>query len=80
MVTPADVIARDPEVIVASWCGKKANLGRIAERPGWGDTPAVRRGHIYGIKAPDILQPGPSLIHGARQLAAIIASAAEGRD
>lgn len=77
VVSPADVIARDPEVIVASWCGKKANLVRIAQRPGWGNVAAVSQQRIHEIKAPDILQPGLSLIHGARQLAAFIAATAD---
>jgi iron complex transport system substrate-binding protein len=79
VVAPEDVIARDPELIVASWCGKKANLARIAQRPGWEGVAAVRHNRIHEIKAPDILQPGLSLIHGARQLAAFIAEAAESR-
>jgi iron complex transport system substrate-binding protein len=72
IVTSEDVLAADPELIVASWCGKKANLARIAARPGWDAVSAVRRGHIHEIKAPDILQPGPSLVHGAMQLARMI--------
>ncbi len=75
VVSGEDVVARDPEVIVASWCGKKANLARIAARPGWQGVSAIRTGRIHEIKAPDILQPGPSLVHGARQLAAFIAAA-----
>ena len=79
IVTAEEVVRRDPEVIVASWCGKKANLGRIAARPGWADVTAVRNGRIHEIKAPDILQPGPSLLHGARHLAAFITAAAAPR-
>ena len=75
VVEPGAVIGADPEVIVASWCGKKARLERIAQRPGFDAVTAVRTGRIHEIKAPDILQPGPSLIHGARQLAAFIAAA-----
>ena len=71
-VTSEQVIARDPEVIVASWCGKKARLEKIAARTGWHRITAVKTGELHEIKAPDILQPGPSLVHGARQLAAII--------
>lgn len=72
VVQPGDVLAAEPEVIIASWCGKKARLERIAARPGWDALPAVRDGHLYEIKSADILAPGPSLVHGARQLAAII--------
>ncbi|MGE5594658.1 MAG: cobalamin-binding protein [Hyphomicrobiales bacterium] len=70
------VPARDPDVIVASWCGKKVRPERIVARPGWERVAAVRNGQVHEIKAPDILQPGPSLVHGARQLAAIIRAAA----
>lgn len=72
IVTSEDVVQRRPEIIVASWCGKKANLERIRNRPGWSDIPAVKHGQIYEIKAPDILQPGLSLVHGAEQLGAMI--------
>lgn len=76
VVEPGEVVRRDPEVIVASWCGKKANLARIRARPGWEAISAVRQGRVYEIKSADILQPGPSLLHGLRQLAAHIAAAA----
>ncbi len=72
VVDPAEVVRRDPEVIIASWCGKKARLERIAARPGWEGISAVRAGRLHEIKSPDILAPGPSLLHGARQLAAIL--------
>lgn len=72
VVDGAEVVRRDPEVIVASWCGKKARLERIAARPGWEAVSAVRAGRLFEVKSPDILAPGPSLLYGARQLAAII--------
>lgn len=75
VVDADEVVRRDPEIIVASWCGKKARLEKIAARPGWEGVSAVRAGRLYEVKSPDILAPGPSLIHGARQLAAIIAGA-----
>ena len=77
IVQAEEVLARDPEVIVASWCGKKARLERIGARPGWGAMAAVRSGRIFEIKAPDILQPGPSLVHGARLLASYTAACAK---
>lgn len=75
IVDDARIIERDPEVVVASWCGKKARLERIAARPGWEQVPAVREGRLHEIKAPDILQPGPSLIEGARLLSELLAPA-----
>ncbi len=74
-VTSEEVIAAAPGVIAASWCGKRARLDKIAARPGWDLIPAVRAGRIHEIKAPDILQPGLSLLHGARTLAKIVAAA-----
>ena len=73
IVQPDEVIRRAPDVIVASWCGKKVRPERIAARPGWSDVPAVRGGHIYEIKSANILQPGPAaLTDGIRQLHDII--------
>jgi iron complex transport system substrate-binding protein len=63
------VLARDPEVIIASWCGKAMKKRTIVERPGWDRVSAVRRDHIYEVKSTYILQPGPaSLTEGVRQL------------
>lgn len=69
IVESDEVARRRPDIVIASWCGKKARLERIASRPGWEDVPAVRNGDIFEVKAPDILQPGLSLIHGAHQIA-----------
>ncbi|MGH9600646.1 MAG: cobalamin-binding protein [Terracidiphilus sp.] len=77
VVDPAAVLARDPEVILASWCGKKVNTREIASRPGWAALSAVRSGHIYEIPSDCILQPGPaSLTEGVRQLHAVLARVA----
>ena len=69
-IVSADVVAeRDPEVIVASWCGKAVKKRTIVERKGWSAVSAVRQDHIYEIKSTYILQPGPaSLTDGVRQL------------
>ena len=56
------VIAAAPDVILASWCGKKVRPEKIAGRPGWGAIPAVRSGRIVEIKSPIILQPGPAAL------------------
>ena len=73
IVDPAAVIARNPEVIVASWCGKAMRKRTIVERPGWDAIDAVRHDRIHEIKSTYILQPGPaSLTEGVRQLHAIL--------
>lgn len=62
IVTQAAVLAAVPEVILASWCGKKMVPARIAGRAGWESLPAVRTGRIVEIKSPLILQPGPAAL------------------
>jgi iron complex transport system substrate-binding protein len=71
------VAAWDPEIIIASWCGKAMKKRTIVERPGWDRVSAVRNDHIYEIKSTYILQPGPaSLTEGVAQLQMHIARAA----
>jgi iron complex transport system substrate-binding protein len=78
VVQPADVAARDPQVIIASWCGKAVKKKAIVEREGWSQVSAVRGDQIYEIKSTYILQPGPaSLTDGVRQLHAIIRKSVE---
>jgi len=73
IVTPEAVAARDPEVIVASWCGKVMRKLTILGRPGWENVSAVRADRIYEIKSTYILQPGPaSLTEGVTRLHACI--------
>jgi len=62
IVDPGAVIAAMPDVIIASWCGKKVRVGTIAGRPGWDVVPAVRQGRIVEIKSPILLQPGPAVL------------------
>jgi iron complex transport system substrate-binding protein len=76
IVSAADVIARAPDIIIGSWCGKKFRPEKVVKRPGFERVPAVRRGALHEIKSPLILQPGPAaLTDGLAALAAIIAGA-----
>lgn len=59
---PDNVIARKPDIIIGSWCGRKFRPEQVAERPGWADIPAVANNHLYEIKSPLILQPGPAAL------------------
>jgi iron complex transport system substrate-binding protein len=69
IVDPAEVVRRDPEIVFASWCGKRMKKSTIVNRPGWDQITAVRRDRIHEIKSTYILQPGPaSLTDGVRQL------------
>ena len=62
-----------PQVILASWCGKKFRPERVAARAGWDAIPAVRDGELHEIKSADILQPGPAaLTDGVRRVHEIL--------
>ena len=75
IVDPAEVVRRDPEVIFASWCGKKMKKATIQQRTGWDAIAAVRQDRIFEIKSTYILQPGPaSLTDGVRQIHDILAA------
>jgi iron complex transport system substrate-binding protein len=62
IVSPDTVRAAAPDVILASWCGKKVVADKIRQRPGWSEIPAVRANRIIEIKSPLILQPGPAAL------------------
>ena len=73
IVDPCEVVRRNPEIILASWCGKAVRSERIVARRGWDQIDAVRSGHIYEVKSPIILQPGPaSLTDGVRKIHSIL--------
>ena len=70
---PQEVVRRQPDIIIGSWCGKKFQPSQVAQRPGWEGVPALRHGHVYEIKSADILQPGPAALgDGLRQLHEIV--------
>jgi len=74
IVNPAEVIARDPQVIIGSWCGRQVKKNLIRAREGWTNISAVRDDQLYEVKSTYILQPGPAaLTEGLRQLHAILA-------
>jgi len=73
IVDPAEVARRDPQVVLASWCGKKMRKATIHSRPGWDAVSAVRDDRIFEIKSTYVLQPGPaSLTDGVRQMHEIL--------
>jgi iron complex transport system substrate-binding protein len=79
IVESSEVIRRNPDVIIASWCGKMVRKEKIVAREGWNAINAVRDGHIYEIKSTYILQPGPaSLTEGVEQLHRVLGRAATG--
>ncbi len=68
-----EVIRRDPEIILASWCGKMFKKKKMLERKGWDTIQAVKTDRIYEIKSEIILQPGPAaLLEGIPQIYRIL--------
>lgn len=73
---PLTVVARAPEIIIGSWCGKKFQPDHVRARPGWAEVPAVAHDRLYEIKSPLILAPGiAALTDGLAELEACLDAA-----
>lgn len=57
-----EIVRRNPDIIIGSWCGKKFRAEKVASRPGWQAVNAVKNGQLFEIKSADILQPGPAAL------------------
>jgi iron complex transport system substrate-binding protein len=69
----SEVVRKNPDVILGSWCGKKFRPDKVAARPGWDAITAVRENRLYEIKSAEILQPGPAaLTDGVARIHAIL--------
>jgi iron complex transport system substrate-binding protein len=70
----AAAIARNPEVVVACWCGarKLPTLQRILSRPGWESTTAIQQHRVAVFKEDEFGRPGPRLPHGLERLAKLL--------
>ena len=74
-VLPTDVIRANPDIIIASWCGKPVQTEAIEARPGFSEVTAVRQSHIYELDPSIILQPGPAaLTDGLQAIRGIVDS------
>lgn len=58
----SEIVRRNPDIIVGSWCGKKFRPETVAARAGWGEVNAVKHQQIFEVKSPLILQPGPAAL------------------
>jgi iron complex transport system substrate-binding protein len=68
-----EVIERNPDIIMASWCGKKFKKEKLVARENWSKIKAVKNDFIFEIKSPIILQPGPAAVtEGIKTMAEII--------
>jgi iron complex transport system substrate-binding protein len=62
LADPDEVIRVNPDIIMASWCGKAVKKEQIVSRPGWSEINAVRDDEIHEIDSTIILQPGPAAL------------------
>ena len=68
-----DVIEKNPDVILASWCGKPVDIDSIKKREGWNQITAIKNNRIHEIDSSIILQPGPAcLTDGLQALESLI--------
>ncbi|HVX98750.1 MAG TPA: cobalamin-binding protein [Pseudorhodoplanes sp.] len=73
IVSADQIIDAAPDIVIASWCGKKFVPAKFAAREGFSQIPAVRDGFLKEIKSALILQPGPAaLTDGLDEMVRII--------
>jgi iron complex transport system substrate-binding protein len=73
MVTDAQIVQFDPDIILVSWCGRRFDREKFVNRPGLSALRPARTGDIYELEGADILQAGPELVRGAERIRRIIA-------
>lgn len=75
IVSPSQVVERNPDIIIGSWCGKQFKPQKLYQRPGWDRINALRHGRVFEIKSSVILQPGPAaLTDGVEHISQILMS------
>lgn len=64
-----EIVRRNPDIVLGSWCGRKFRPDHVRARAGWEDVSAVKNNQLFEIKSADILQPGPAaLTDGIEQI------------
>ncbi len=62
LTDPLEPVRRQPDIMVASWCGKMFKPDRVRQRVGWEHFIPTTSGHLHEIPSPIILQPGPAAL------------------
>ena len=57
-----EVVKRNPDIILASWCGKKFKKKKMLARKGWESIEAIEKDQVFEINSSIILQPGPAAV------------------
>jgi iron complex transport system substrate-binding protein len=68
------VLAEDPDVLVAAWCGAgdRVPLEKSVRDRGWSDLRAARENRVYCVRDELLNTPAPTLVSGLHALAAAI--------
>jgi iron complex transport system substrate-binding protein len=76
VVTPAEILARAPDLFIAAWCGmgERVDVARIARRPGFAESPLVREGRVKIVDDQYVMRPGPRIAEGVRRLHTLFAA------
>ncbi len=75
-VTDAEVIDRDPEVLMVCWCGTLQRIqdaSKVASRPGWERISGVFRGRVHCVPEALFGRPSQRLLEGLEMLEGLIA-------
>jgi iron complex transport system substrate-binding protein len=68
-----EVVEINPDIIIASWCGKKFKKEKLVNRENWDQINAVKNDFVFEIDSSIILQPGPAAVtEGVKEIAGII--------
>ncbi len=72
IISAEEVERRNPDMIIASWCGKKVDMQNIYNRPSWDKIEAIKNKRVHEVKSAYLLQPGPAVLKGLGQIHALI--------
>jgi iron complex transport system substrate-binding protein len=67
-----EIIAANPDILIASWCGRPVDIEAIRTRPGFSEIRAVQENQIHAISSDLLLQPGPRVLEGGREVCRIL--------
>ena len=72
VVSGDEIVAANPQIILASWGGKPVDIDSIRSREGFSSTDAVQTGQIHELPPEMILQAGPALVSGLEAIRGIV--------
>jgi len=75
VVDAADVIARNPDILMVCWCGTLQRLqesSRVSSRPGWETVSGVRAGRIHCVPEALFGRPSQRLVEGLEMLEQLV--------